>query len=880
MTTPNPEFTDQRESLVLKIGLVFLLLNGIALSISPLLRSHQLTLSAIRWDHLSFLPAWALTAWLAHRTLSRNKPNRDPYILPLSLTLTGWGLIAVWRVAPEFGARQTGWFLVASVTLIELLRSPTELRWVRRYRYLWLSAGLLLMLLTLLLGTNPTGGGPRLWLGCCGLYFQPSEPLRLLLIAYIASFLSERMALGWDGRGSHWLPTLGPILLAWGLSILLLMAQRDLGTGSLFLFLFAILLHIATGRWDWLVGAVVLGAIGGLISYAFLDVVQLRIQSWIFPWLDPTDSGYQIVQALISFASGGLLGSGPGQGAPGVVPIVHSDFVFSAIVEEWGVIGGLGMIACFALLVGRAIRVAATSSTRFGLILASGIAVGFGLQSILILGGVLRLLPLTGVTLPFVSYGGSSLLTSFIGVGFLLKLSGGRESYPQFQPALSTVQVVLSAGWLGLAAAVGWWGLVRAPILEARTDNPRRVFNQRYSHRGAILDREMRILAQSIGEFGTYQRAYPWGETFATLGYDSTRYGQAGVEEFMDPILRGSSDVSEWDSLLFEFLYGFPESGQDVRTTLDLELQRIVEKALKEKQGGVIVMHALDGDLLTMYSTPAFDPNRIDVEWEALITREDAPLLNRATQGAYQPGLILAPIVLWTLEQDQPAALENQFPLEQVNLGDQVLLECLISPGDGSMGDLSLALQYGCPRPFAEIVKAQGEEWLLSTLRNAGFFDDLRLRLGELHTVDEIQYDISDLELESVGQGELQVSALQIASTYSGILYGVRPSVHLVGAYQDRSERWQVVSPLNDPIQVGEISLDDALWEVTELTSKGYWAYAAEAVSSRAGAKTAWYIAALSYENMPIVLVVVLENAEAQEARQLGEELVLWMQKR
>ena len=809
--------------------------------------------------------------------MKRNLPQRDPFLLPITLTLTGWGLLAIWRVSPEFGTRQTGWFLVAAVALLELIRSPSDLRWIQRYRYLWFTAGLILTLSTLFLGTNPTGAGPRLWLGCCGFYFQPSEILRLLLIAYVASFLAERMALGWQAKGSRLLPTLAPLFLLWGLSIMLLIAQRDLGTGSLFLALFAILLYVVSGRWEILVGAVFLGIAGMLIGYSISDVVQVRIQAWLNPWVDPTNKGYQIVQALISFASGGLFGSGPGRGLPGVVPIVHSDFIFSAIVEEWGFLGGLGMISLMALLVGRAFRIAACSSTRFGMIFATGIAAGIGLQTVMILGGVMRLLPLTGVTLPFVSYGGSSLLTSILAVGFLLKLSGGRQEYPQFQPAIIRLQILAGLCWMGLAATLGWWTLVRAPVLEARTDNPRRGYSQRYSQRGAILDRQERPIAQTLGEVGDYKRYYPWGEVFGTVGYDSLRYGQTGVEASMDPILRGNLGGKDWDSILPDLLYGYPETGQDVRLTLDVDFQKAADAFLGEDRGGVIAIHALQGDILAMVSSPGYDPNQIDETWEWLIAQEDAPLLNRVTQGAYQPGMLLGPFLLWAADQRMPPHSQESYDLTgSIELEQGLRLDCLLPPGAQIRGSLQTALKYGCPGPFAELVEGQGEVWFTSILESTGFLAKPPLRLEETFQADETGIQISSLQLEAVGQGVLQVSPLQVASAYAGLLYEARPAVHLVSAFRDEIGRWQLLPPLAEPLPLETEELEGDLRQAVGFIDEHLWAYTTEAISDQEGSKTGWYVAALPYRNMPILLVVFVENADAWWAQSVGEAIVDW----
>ena len=407
----------RRESRLLRIAFAFLVLASLAIALAAGIDS----LASVQ--HLIVLPAWGAAAWLIHRTANRYHPLRDPYLLPIAMLLAGWGLLIVWRLSPGLGARQTLWMLLGAAAMILILRGPPGLDWLRRYRYLWLSAGILLTALTLVFGTNPAGGEPRLWLGCCGVFIQPSEPLRLLLVAFVASYLSDRMLVE---RPSSIARDFIPLFLAAALAALLLFAQRDLGAATLFLAVLAFMIYVAYGRLIVLIGAGALAVLSAVIAFQMLDIVQIRFEAWLSPWANASDSGYQIVQSLIAVASGGVFGRGPGLGAPTTVPVVHSDFVFSAVAEEWGLLGGLAMIILFALLVGRSLRTAARRKEPFAVLLSAGIAIALGLQVILIVGGVLRLLPITGVTLPFISYGGSSLVTSFVGLAFIVLLSRAR----------------------------------------------------------------------------------------------------------------------------------------------------------------------------------------------------------------------------------------------------------------------------------------------------------------------------------------------------------------------------------------------------------------------------------------------------------------------
>jgi peptidoglycan glycosyltransferase len=400
--------------------------------------------SILPWSALT----WALAMTVAHLILNRQQPLRDPLILPIVALLTGWGLVLVARLAPGFALRQTVWVLLGTSAMLALAvwpRSrpgdPVGLRWLRRYRYTWLLLGIGLLGLTLIFGVNPSGAGLRFWLGGAvplvgRAYFQPSELLKLLAVAFLASYLAEKgelvkfqmMRAGPLVIARPPLAYLAPLIVMWGLSLVILAWQRDLGAATLFFIVFLIMLYLASGRWEaiasgllLLVGTVVLAY---YLPLSELDIVRLRVDTWLNPWPEAPNRAFQIVQSLLALASGGLLGQGVGQGYPTYVPVVHSDFAFAAVAEEWGVVGSLSLLVCIAILVYRGLRLAMLTRRPFLAFLATGLSTLIGVQSLIILGGVTKLLPLTGVTLPFISYGGSSLLVSAVMVGLLLKVSG------------------------------------------------------------------------------------------------------------------------------------------------------------------------------------------------------------------------------------------------------------------------------------------------------------------------------------------------------------------------------------------------------------------------------------------------------------------------
>lgn len=369
-------------------------------------------------------------------TLNWRLPGHDTLIFPLTILLCGWGLIEVARLQETFLTRQLIWFSAGMVALLLVAALPYRWYWLDRFRYLWLFAGLGLLGLTILWGVNPFGIGDRLWINVGLFYVQPSELLKILVVVFLASYLAEKrelLTLTQTRLGLLRLPPLPyllPLFLMWGFSLLLLVWQQDLGAAMLFFATFLSMLYVTTDQ-KWYVilglGLLALAAVGG---YYLFDRVRLRGDIWLNPWADPRGDAYQIVQSLLAFASGGFFGSGVGLGHPTpYIPVVHTDFVFAAIGEEWGLLGALAVILALLLLVARGLRTAirAGAESSFAALLSVGLSALLGWQSLIILGGTLKLIPLTGITLPFVSYGGSSMLVSCIMVGLLIKASSARQ---------------------------------------------------------------------------------------------------------------------------------------------------------------------------------------------------------------------------------------------------------------------------------------------------------------------------------------------------------------------------------------------------------------------------------------------------------------------
>lgn len=857
---------------------LFIILFASALTLSPVVRAHSWQ-AALRWEHWIGVAAWLAGVTLLFWQIRRLQIRFDVFLIPAAVLLCGWGLITIYRLFPALGNRQSLWFLLGVIILAVGLRLPSDLGFLKRYKYLWLVSGLGLTALTLLFGTNPLGDGPRLWLGCCGFYFQPSEPLKLLLIVYLAAYFSD-----WFGGlkpgpstqpGRVSLAVLAPTLVLGGIIVGLLIVQRDLGTAIIFLFLYSSMAYLTSGDRRIPLVSLALFVGMGALGYWLFDLVQLRIEAWLNPWLDPAGRSYQIIQSLIAIANGGLLGRGPGLGNPGLVPVAHSDFIFAAVTEEMGLAGAAGLILLLALLVNRGLRAAIHARSSFHRYLAAGLTAYLVGQSILIIAGNVRLLPLTGVTLPFVSYGGSSLVTSFVALLLLVHISRQDDpgSYPlrQRRPLLQ-LGMLLTGGLLALLVATGWWAIYRSESLITRTDNLRRYISDLYSRRGALLDRGNNLLTDTIGETGAYEREYRYPDLGPVLGYTNLVYGQSGLEFSLDDYLRGlrgNPQMQVWSTYI---LYGQNPPGLDVRLSLDENLQVTADAALAGHQGAAVLMDGASGEILVMASHPTFDANLLANEWQILTSDEDAPLLNRAALGTYQPGTALGP--LWLAAVSASGGTLPDVPVNRSLRQDGVFYDCAVIPdAPDQWGSLIAA---GCPTASQELVRLLAEidpQSPMNTLIDFGLYRPPTLRM-QVAPASEINYD-TELTPLSIGQSDLRVSPLQMALAVSALsVEGQLPAPRIALAINTPTTGWVVLPPLDRPVEAvssfGAQRAADALSQ----TFQPYWYTLANAQN---GDKTlTWYLAATlpQWNGSPLALAILLEEDDPQLARQIGDRLM------
>jgi cell division protein FtsW (lipid II flippase) len=829
--------TARLEAALLALGFVFQAFGAAALLFSPSVQAGEWTPPSSFWIVLVPMFAWGTLALLLHRRLERTLPNRDPMLFPAAMFLVGWGLQILTRLSPGTALRQTLWLAVVGAVLAVFLSLPRDLEWLRKYRYLWLGGALLALAATLFFGVGAAPDSPRLWLGVDGVFFQPSEFLRWIFPVFAAFTLAPRAASADTPRGKDAVP----VLIFGALGILFHLLQQDLGAAMLLLGALALILYLAYRKpvVILLCAAAALCLLGS--GYALNETVRQRVMTWWNPWLDPSNTSYQIVQSLIAVASGGLIGRGLGLGAPGLVPVAYSDFLFSALSEEYGVIGAVGCLCVISVLVLRGLRIALRCADPAARMIAACLSALLGMQSILIIGGGLRLLPLTGVTLPWMSYGGSSLLSSAIALGLLLTLSDAVPAVsPRTRPdrPVQALAALMVCAFAAAGLSLGWWGIYRASTLRIRSDNYRRVLHDLQARRGDLYDRNGLPLAVTVGVAGAYTREYPDPAAAPVVGYTTAYYGQGGMEAALDPWLRGEAGRNEFELWWSETLLGIPLEGADAWLTIDRSLQDRGSGWMNGMSGAVVVLRAKSGEILALISQPTFDPAMLESEYEKLAGDPAAPLLNRATQGLYPPGRMLLPFFAAEL-------LDRDLISGSADLYAESILESILSRPD--LPDQVLSAFRFDRDPAMELPTAN--------VPSLAFPADEAFLRRELN-----------------GEGTVLLSPMQLALAFSSIAgRGMAPAPRLVLRLESASG-WTAPDAAGHPVAM---TTADAAARLREWLRSGVgtaeWFGGAGGGSARGG--ISWYAGFQTDAENPAVVVVALEGS-LSDAVAIGRKIL------
>jgi cell division protein FtsW (lipid II flippase) len=408
----------QREVRLLALVIIILLSGSLLFYLTKPFDYGILIIYAALFLAILFLAVHLLIRW--------KMPQADEFLFPGIGLLTVLGLLFIYQSDPALAARQCLWTVLGLVLFSLIILFWRDYRFLADYKYTFMLVGLGFLLLTVLAGTE--AGGARSWLSLGSFRFQPAEPVKLLLIIFVAAYLAENSPFLSEEDGSRpifWLDLgrYGPVLLFWCMTLLLLVVQKDLGAALIFFGVFLALVYVATGRLAHLIFGGMIFVLASLAAYSYFPHIRARVAIWINPWPYADAAGYQLIQSLFLLAQGGLFGAGIGMSRPFYLPAAATDFVFSVACGELGFLGGAFILTVYMLLGYRSLTFCLEAHDEFGLLLGAGLSLLFSIQSLVIIGGILRLLPLTGVTLPFMSYGGSSLLINHIMFGLLLSLS-------------------------------------------------------------------------------------------------------------------------------------------------------------------------------------------------------------------------------------------------------------------------------------------------------------------------------------------------------------------------------------------------------------------------------------------------------------------------
>lgn len=722
----------------------------------------------------------------AHVAVRFLAPGADPAILPIVFVLSGIGITFVTRLAPDLATRQVIWLFISVAAMVAALVAVRNLDKLAHYKYTLGALGVVLLVLPIFVGFEQSGA--KLWISVFGLFsFQPGELAKVLVIVFLASFLSENrelLSIGVRTVLGVKIPRLRmllPLLAMWLISLAIVVWERDLGSALLFFTIFLVMLYVATGRWFYPIVAAVLLAVGGVAAYHVFGHVKVRIDTWIDPFADPSDAGYQICQSLYSLADGGLFGTGIGQGMADLVPVVESDFIFSAIGEEMGLLGGSAVLLLFMLFAVRGLLTAARARSDLAAFMAVGLTASVSLQAFIIVGGVTRLIPMTGITLPFMSQGGTSLLASFVAVGLLLRCGDeGTGTQVEIEGAgvsarnalgthletpesgvlgrralskrLTVLTWLFTALFAALIANLAYVQVVQADSIKSMTSNNHTIARRAYVERGSILTSDGVILAESVRqENGTYTRSYPQGTLAAhTVGYISTQYGSTGIEAAYDDVLTGQESYANWHDA-FNSLAGVDASGNDVVLTINSRIQAAAEAALEGRVGAIVVLDPKTGAVLAKASSPTYSNDQLT---DLLANGgENAPLFDRTTQALYTPGSTFKVVTLAAALESGVATLDSVYaaPASIEIGGGQVTNYNMADYGEL---DLRTAFAYSSNTVFGQLATQIGAEALVATARAFGYGSSVGVGFTTVASLMPDPAEMTEWETAWAGAGQ------------------------------------------------------------------------------------------------------------------------------
>jgi cell division protein FtsI/penicillin-binding protein 2/cell division protein FtsW (lipid II flippase) len=875
------------------------------------------------WIHFGLL---ILGFFILHLVLRRGNPNADPYLLPCIMLLSGIGAMMLFSIKDplrdtDVFTKQVHGILVGII--LAMIPLTAKYRSIRPWRYTYLYA-LLAIFLTFLLALFGTGpGGAKLKL----FGFQPVELVKLALAFHVASYLADRWNILADRTGPKrtiQLPLfrdIGPLAVMYLLSLATFILVKDLGPMLLMFGMFVAMLHLATGRPSYIaVGLAVVGITGWLAYVLHLGVFDVRVDMWLHPWKNAHPNGMQLGEALWGLGTGGIWGSGLGLGQPAYMPRSGSDLIFASAGEELGLIGSLAILAISSILLARAFRISLYARTDFDRFLSAGIAILLGIQVVIIVFGVLGLIPLTGVTFPFMSYGKSSLAASFFMAGLLLNVSAQslithHSSFRTPIRFLATGLVILLLGVAGIGRLV-WIQGVKADLIAGRTVttpdadgysrqhiNPRLKAIEARIPRGTIYDRNGKPLAtcrtSELEELGLTEAAstrprnryYPYGSSAAHLvGYFDPRCGgPVGFERWRNNELRGFDDYAELLPIyrLRNTPYCPKIEGKDIRLTIDGELQKAVEAALvkyagsvrdrrtgmRKNRGAAVVLDVYTGEVLAAASIPDFDPNKLTPGlWKAYNKerKNESVFVNRALDGVYPPGSTFKLVTATAaLENGLDYTFNCRHQIQGVRWGSdgqtysRRRIADLEEMRPHGLTNLAKAVRVSCNVYFAQLGIRLGADRLYEQAH--------KYRLSRISPPGKLAEDLPD---NAYGQGTIEVSPLEMARVVAAI---ANKGVMMKPYYLKEVKLGGQMIETNEPVEMGRPLTPESAAALrrmmADVVANGTGRGVFDGLNVRVGGKTgsaendqadkmphSWFVGFAPVEDPRIAFAVVVEN--------------------
>lgn len=860
----------ERKSFIFVLQYIMILVNHITSSL-VLLSSRQ------DFTYL-FFPVFQMLAVFAYLVLMRAiYPKSDRLILSHIAMLLSIGFVILTRLSLTRSMRQ---FIIVAVSLVIGLIVPRlikQFKLIKRCELIFAGVGIVILGAVLISGRFVNGS--KLSFSVFGLSFQPSEFVKIIYVLFIACLLA---------RAKHFYHILLSAALA-AAHVLILVASKDLGSALIYFITYAIMLFVATRKVRYLIAGLVGATAASYVSYFMFSHVRVRVEAWLDPWNDINATGYQIAQSLFGIGTGGWIGMGIDAGSPGSIPYVEQDFIFSAVCEEYGVLFGICLVAVCVNLFLEIVRVAHSCQEPFVKYASYGLGIVYVSQLFLTIGGNTKFIPLTGVTLPLISYGGSSVLASvimfsviqgfYINNDFLLEYEGDNsEDEDAFVPYIPKRYMNAVAG----VFVVVFTGICIYLTHFVHYDSPK-VINNSYNTkrqeilasktiRGDILSADNQVLATTLA--GSDERYYPYSKVFAhAIGYATN--GRMGVEQNAN-IYLVSSNVS-LNSKLSDDFADEKHMGNTVVTTLDTRLQKLAYDALGLYEGAVIITEPETGKILAMVSKPDFDPNTIGDIWEELISDEESSVLvNRVTQGLYPPGSTFKIFTALEYIRENPYDYEKyEFDCNSQFRSGENVINCFHGTRHGKV-DFVHSFAKSCNASFANI------GLLLDRNRFQKMLDQLyfnrMLPVDFITNKSSVSKDIerkdNDMIQTVIGQGQTQVTPLHLAMVTAMIANdGEMMQPYLID-YIENADREIVTSfepkSLGQLITVEEANTLKSLMRAvvtdgtgTRLKSDSYSA-AGKTGSAEYNSKSdshAWFTGFTFDTDRPLQITVIMEGA-------------------